>query len=245
MSPPSAPPCRLHRFPCPDDLAGAVAGRWLARLEPGRAGQPFAVALSGGRIAQTFLEAAAQKAGGRDRLWQNVHFFWADERCVPPDHPESNYGLASRALLNLAPVPPRHLHRIRGELDPREAASAAEEELRRVVPAPNSGEPVLDLVFLGMGEDGHVASLFPGEPHAAESDPALYRPVIASKPPPSRVTMGYGLLAAAREVWVLVSGPGKTPALLESMRVDGGTPLARLLRLRRGTEIFTDCPLPS
>jgi len=102
---------------------------------------------------------------------------------------------------------------------------------------------VLDLVLLGMGEDGHVASLFPGEAEDVMNSSAVYRAVTASKPPPRRISLGYGALVAAREVWMLASGSGKETALRESLSPTGATPLARLLRARGRTRIFTDIRL--
>ena len=101
------------------------------------------------------------------------------------------------------------------------------------------GQPELDLVFLGMGEDGHVASLFPKDTEALET-PAVYRAVTGPKPPPRRITLGYPALAAAREVWVLASGLGKQEVLQSSLAPSGDTPLARVLKSRSNTEIFTD-----
>ena len=98
---------------------------------------------------------------------------------------------------------------------------------------------MIDLVFLGMGEDSHVASLFPGDTEAVQSR-AVYRAVIGPKPPPRRITLGYPALAAAREVWVLASGAGKAGALRDSLAKDGDTPLARVLQSRDKTEILTD-----
>jgi len=119
------------------------------------------------------------------------------------------------------------------------AVQQAESEICRVAEMDASGQPVLDLVFLGMGEDGHVASLFPGDQEAIESQ-AVYRAVTGPKPPPRRITLGYRTLAAAREVWVLASGEGKKEALKNSLADDGDTPLARVLQSRKNTEIFTD-----
>jgi 6-phosphogluconolactonase len=90
-----------------------------------------------------------------------------------------------------------------------------------------------------MGEDGHVASLFPGESETAMSDPALFRDVTAVKPPPLRITMGYGLIAQARQVWVLASGAGKQAALRESLSA-ASTPLGRVIRQRADTRIYSD-----
>ena len=113
-------------------------------------------------------------------------------------------------------------------------------ELSRVVPRNEAGQPMLDIVFLGMGEDGHVASLFPGEPEEANAAKSVYRAVTASKPPPRRITIGYGAIAVARQVWVLASGAGKEQALRESLAVVAQTPLAKVLKLRSHTKIFTD-----
>ena len=103
----------------------------------------------------------------------------------------------------------------------------------------SEGQPKLDLIFLGMGEDGHVASLFPEDKEALESK-AVYRVVTSPKPPPRRITLGFPALAAAHEVWVLASGEGKAEALRQSQSPKGNTPLAKVLRDRTHTEIFTD-----
>ena len=104
----------------------------------------------------------------------------------------------------------------------------------------DTGQPELDLVFLGMGEDGHVASLFPRASEEAVRSKSVYLPVIASKPPPQRITLNFAALAAARQVWVLVSGAGKQSALRESLSEAGRTPLVRVLRARGQTLVFSD-----
>ncbi len=269
----------LISFATADELAGTVAGRWLDEIESvNRAGKSHCVALSGGRIAQKFFssvveQAKMRKIGGRGTpsLPTNVHFFWADERCVPPDDRESNFRLANELLFTPLKISESQIHRIRGELPPDKAAALATAEILRIVPAaspsPRRGEgrgeeavfsdsiplsplkrgegvhslPVLDLVFLGMGEDGHVASLFPSENEAVSSDNAVYRAVKNSpKPPPNRVTLGYAAIAAARQAWVLVSGAGKEAALQESLATNGCTPLARVTKFRTQTTIFSD-----
>ena len=227
----------ITTFNSPDQLATNAARDWLAVVPESSS---FSVALSGGRIAKDFFSAVARLAWERGQALDHVHFFWADERCVPPMDAESNFRIASELLFQPLGVSAAKLHRIRGEAEPDQAARAAEAELRRFAPFNAAGQPVLDLVLLGMGEDGHVASLFPGEPEDVMKSPAVYRAVTASKPPPRRVTLGYAAIAAAREVWVLASGAGKEEALRESLSPSGRTPLARVLHEREQTRIFTD-----
>lgn len=222
-------------------LAKACADEFVAWADETAAIK--SVAVSGGRIAKDFFSAVARQAQARGQLLAHVHFFWADERCVPPADAESNFRSAAELLFQPLNLPAANLHRIRGEDEPAAAALAAEAELRRIAPANASGQPMLDLVLLGMGEDGHVASLFPGESEAVMASSAVYRAVTASKPPPRRISLGYGALAAAREVWVLASGAGKEAALRASSAETGQTPLARVLRQRAATQIFTDIRL--
>lgn len=225
-------------------LARAAAVAWLQLIAARRGtGNLHCVALSGGRIAKPFFSAVTDQAKAGEGLPSSVHFFWADERCVPPENVESNFCVASELLLEPLQIAKTNIHRIHGENTPESAASAAEIELRRFATSDAAGLPVLDLVFLGMGEDGHVASLFPGEAEALCADMAVYRAVRrAPKPPPRRITLGYAAIATARQVWVLISGAGKETALRESLRPDGKTPLARVLQSRSHTRIFSDNP---
>ena len=239
----------LITFPNAAALAEAAARDWLAlAAEADKEARPCLVALSGGRIAGHFLAATAVRgrtqAAARPHAtpapFASTHFFWADERCVPPSDPESNFALARHHLLKPLAIPTRHLHRIRGELAPTTAAEEAEAELRRTARTNETGQPVLDLVFLGMGEDGHVASLFPGEPASVMNHPAGYRPVVVTKPPPHRITLGYAALGAARQVWVMVSGAGKAKALQASLAPGGLTPLACVIASRSQTRVLVD-----
>ena len=223
---------RLTHFENPQPLASVVADMWCRQVAEAK--RPFTVALSGGRIANDFFRNVAAQARENSGIRQ-AHFFWADERCVPPDHVDSNYRVARELLLEPLRIEPSHIHRIRGEDEPSRAAAAASEELLRVA-ADTPGRPILDWIFLGMGEDGHVASLFPG----AEPRAGIYYDVIGPKPPPRRITLSYEVLAGARAVWVLASGSGKEAALQESLRLGGKTPLARVLGARKKTEIFSD-----
>jgi 6-phosphogluconolactonase len=221
------------------ELAETAAKDWL-RLIPS-APPAQLVAIPGGRIASIFFDAVTEHAVGSGVSFEHVHFFWSDERCVPPDHADSNFRVAKKELLGPLGIFRNRIHRIKGELRPDEAVTEADAALSLLASANSAGQPMLDLILLGMGEDGHVASLFPNAPASVVECETPYVAVrSSSKPPPLRISLSYAAIAAASEVWVLVSGAGKEEAFRESLRPAGKTPLARILRLRRRTRIFTD-----
>jgi 6-phosphogluconolactonase len=231
----------LQQFASPETLAERVAANWIISIRSAnRAGRRQVIALSGGRIAGNFLAATARLALAGKVSLNQVVFFWGDERCVPADHPDSNFQLAKENLFDPLGIRADQLHPLCCDDDGQSTALRMSLELQRLADRDAAGVPVFDLVFLGMGEDAHVASLFPEEPEAVRDLPDIYRPVTATKPPPRRITLGYHVIAAAREVWVLASGAGKAGALEESLRPDANTPLARVIRSRRITRIFTD-----
>jgi 6-phosphogluconolactonase len=232
----------LVQFQNDVELAQAAASAWLDEIKlSARAGKSHCVALSGGRITQRFFASVVELARVQAVPFNQVHFFWADERCVPPTDAESNFRAARELLFAPLDVSENQIHRIRGEDSPETAAKLAEAEIRRIVPLDEDGLAVLDLVLLGLGEDGHVASLFPTEPEETAVKHAIFRAVLNSpKPPPQRVTIGYDVIAAARQVWMLASGRGKETALRDSLRIGGQTPFARVIELRQQTKIFTD-----
>ena len=234
------PTCQLRYHPTPDELARAAAAELHALLSRRNSKIEFGVALSGGRIAARFYDAVVDALQRRPAPLENVHFFWADERCVPPDSPENNFHIARAHLFEPLGIPAASIHRIRGEVDCTYAVKEAEAELCRIMPLNPVGQPVLDLVILGMGEDGHVASLFPGEPEDLVRSDAVFRHVHAVKPPPERVTLGYAPIRAAREVWVLASGPGKKDALEGLLRRDRTLPISRVVATHAHTVVFQD-----
>ena len=232
----------VTRFASSVELAETAAKDWLSLIP----GSPSAhlVALSGGRIASAFFDAVTEHAVASDVSFEHVHFFWSDERCVPPDHRDSNFRLADKELLGPLGISRDRIHRIKGELKPADAVTEANAAISLLAPANSAGQPVLDLVLLGMGEDGHVASLFPNAPASVIEGETPYLAVrSSSKPPPLRISLSYAALAAAREVWVLVAGAGKEEVFRQSLRPDARTPLARILQSRRKTRIFTDIPI--
>jgi 6-phosphogluconolactonase len=226
-------------FDSPETLARGAAEKWVDRLKASP-GDTVCAALPGGRIYRLFFQALAKEASKSSGVLDRVHFFWGDERCVSPDDSESNYKMADDLLFRPLGIANENVHRIRGEDDPAAAAADAEAALRSVAPAGPGGLPRLDYIFLGMGEDGHIASLFPGEPAAVVNSPTVYRAVTGPKPPPRRITLGYGTIAAAANVWVLVSGAGKEGALRQSISAGGATPLARVLAQRNDALVLTD-----
>ena len=232
----------LISFPTPDELASAAARLWLDEIErANRVTAQHDVALSGGRITQKFLAAVVAQSRSRKIPFGQINFFWADERCVPPGDEQSNFKLANDLLFAPLIISKNQIHRLRGEDVPEMAAKQGEAEIRRVVGANSQGQPVLDLIFLGLGEDGHVASLAPNEPETMVSDQAVYRAIHKfAKPPPHRITIGYQTIAAARQIWMLASGAGKENAFRDSLSANGKTSFARVLRLRPDTKILTD-----
>lgn len=184
----------------------------------------FTLALAGGGTPRGLYETLASPAF-RDRVpWESCLLFWGDERCVPPDDPESNYSLARRALLSKVPVVPDNVFRMPGEKEkPEIAARAYEEVLRARFPTPHpdgtavSGGPAFprfDLALLGMGDDGHTASLFPGSPVLDEKVRWVrHAAAPAGYPTRDRLTLTLPVLNAAARVMFLVTGVGKRKTL--------------------------------
>jgi 6-phosphogluconolactonase len=232
----------LISFRTPEELASAAAKAWLDEIErANRVTASLDVALSGGRITQKFLNEVVEQARSRKISLSQVNFFWADERCVPPSDAQSNFKLVNDGLFVPLKIAPDKIHRLRGEDGPEEGAKKAVVEISKFVGPNAQGQPVLDLIFIGLGEDGHVASLAPNEPESMMQDKAVFRGVHNfAKPPPERITIGYQTIAAARQVWMLASGTGKDQAFRDSLAPNGKTSFARVLKLRERTKIFSD-----
>ena len=189
----------------------------------------FAIALSGGDTpVGTYARLGSEL---RDAMpWQAVHVFWGDERCIPLERPDNHFTLATRLMLSKVAIPPENIHRARGEAsDPTPAAVEYEDELRSFF-APPAGElPRFDLVLLGMGEDGHVASLFPGSVGSRERDRwVVDHHVIKRGERVRRLTLTMPVLTAAREVMVLVSGDLKADMLAAVLRGEADVPAREL-----------------
>lgn len=171
----------------------------------------FTVALSGGSTPRALFSLLASETY-RDRIdWQRTIVFWSDERCVPPDHADSNFRLANETLLAKIPIPAGNVHRMRGDAEPEAAALEYEQIVRREV-AMDSGVPIFDLILLGMGPDGHTASLFPGTA-ALLAQARLVLSNFVPKLNATRLTFTPLLINAARRVMFLVAGGDKADAL--------------------------------
>jgi 6-phosphogluconolactonase len=232
----------VHIFESSEELAQAAAREFAARTAEaiGERGR-FAVVLAGGSTPKATYEILASNYA--DRIdWGNVHVFFGDERTVPPDHEDSNYRMASEALLDHVPV--GSVHRMQGELPPDEAAEAYEQDLRRFFGAEDL--PRFDLILLGTGGDGHTASLFP-ETSALEVHDrwVVANPVL--KLETTRITLTVPVLNAARAVCFLVAGEGKARPVAEILEGDPDPREypASLIQPQGGPEWMLDRPAAS
>ena len=195
--------------------------------------EKFIIALPGGSVARTFLPVIA----GRGIDWTRVEIFWIDERAVPPDHQDSNYALAARLLLVPARVPGNRIHRMSGELpDLESAARRAADELKSIAGDP----PHLDLALVGVGDDGHVASIFGSAPatHASSFVEAVHD---SPKPPARRLTLTLPVLAGAGLVVVAAFGASKADVMRAALNgSDTATPVAALLRRAQSALVLLD-----
>jgi len=172
----------------------------------------FAVAISGGSTPRRLYTLLSSSPYCDQVDWQKIHFFWADERCVSKEDEASNFKTVFDRLLSKVPVPDGHIHRIKGEEDPEKAARDYEADIREFFGT--SGMPVFDLVLLGMGEEGHTASLFPGSKWLEETA-RLAVAVYLDKPNRNRITLTLPVLNNAAQILFLVAGSSKAAVLSE------------------------------
>ena len=202
----------------------------------------FCVALAGGSTPTGLYALLADDASLRDAVpWEQTHVFWGDERAVPPDHADSNYGMAAAALLSRVPISAQNVHRIHGEeADPHAAAWAYEQELRSFFALPDDGAfPRFDLVLLGLGVDAHTASLFPGTA-ALEERNRLAVANRVDKLDATRITLTVPVFNNARCAVFLVSGADKASAVkaaIEGPDAPDEVP-AQLIQLRAGKIVW-------
>lgn len=224
-------------FRNPSELVRAEADRIVTLAnETARVRGRFIVALSGGSTPRPLYELLATASYASRIDWSRVHVFWGDERCVPPDHPDSNYRMTREALLDHVPLPPESVHRIRGEDPPEQAAAAYERLLREFFGPGEAPAKSFDLVLLGMGRDGHTASIFPGTPATTEARRWAMAVYVEAPRPMWRITLTKVVLNAAADVTFLVAGADKAPRLREVLGpgVEPALP-AQIVRPVRGS----------
>ena len=212
----------LHVFP--DLPALAIAGaRFISDLLSRAMHQrgTATIVLSGGSTPRSIYERLGTTEGSDALDWSGVHFFWGDERCGPPDSPESNYHMANHAFLNRVGISESNIHRMMAERDPAEAALLYEQEIRSFFGITERQIPAFDVVLLGLGEDGHTASLFPGSPVLDERQ-KLVSTVTAGKFPTRRMTLTFPAINQARDIIFFVAGITKAE-ILRSVLEGSGT----------------------
>lgn len=197
-----------------DDLAYDVASRFITRVVDAQStGGVAHVVLTGGRVAAVVYRAVAESPARNQIDWQRVEFWWGDERFLPDGDPDRNETQAREALLSHLDVDPARVHPMPADTGQgAEAAAAAyAEELAA------AGSPKFDVLMLGVGPDGHVASLFPGYPQLEVLDVAAVAVHDSPKPPPTRVSLTFPRLDRSREIWFVVSGEDKADAVAQAL----------------------------
>jgi 6-phosphogluconolactonase len=214
----------VHDYPDIEAMSRAVAEKMskVAMDSVGESGT-FSVALSGGNTPRTLYRMLSEEFSGRIP-WDSTHIFFGDERYVPPDHPESNYAMAQETLVSKVPLPDGHLHPIQTQLKVDEASGSYDELLKDFFHVKEKAgiSRTFDLVLLGIGSDGHTASLFPTSPALGETGrlavPAMAPSTYRTR---QRITLTLAAVNAARRVFFLVSGRDKGPAVREILRRSG------------------------
>lgn len=205
----SSPLLRIYQTP--EQAADACAEYILDHLAHDLKSQRRAtLALSGGKTPRLLFARMAQA----DFDWSRVHFFWVDERCVPPDNSQSNFKLANETLLSVADIPASNVHRIHGELSPDAAADRYVNDIKEFFVLDGDMLPIFDIIHRGMGSEGHTASLFPGEP-LIQNTTDIAAHVWVEKVKMDRVTLLPGVLRAAKRTVLQVADADKAPALRE------------------------------
>ena len=209
----------VRRHSDADTLVGDVASALLARLESAQArGEVPNIGLTGGSIADALHRELARRAGDSSVDWSRVVFWWGDERFVPRDSADRNAGQARAAWLDHVPVDPANVHEVPASdvvATAEESAAAYSEAMRE------HGAGFFEVLMLGIGPDGHCASLFPGHPGLQARDAIAVAVHDSPKPPPDRVTLTFEAMERCRAVWWLASGEGKADAVARALAEDG------------------------
>lgn len=224
MSEELAEQLEIRVFDSPEGVAFAAAESFVGRASATPRGRQFRVALSGGSTPKRLFSLLANAPYRDEIAWDRVHLFWGDERTVPPNHTDSNFGAADAGLISQVPIPAENVHRIRAELsDPREAALQYETELRRAFGLADGEIPRFDLALLGMGADGHTASLFPGS-ETLEEEVRLAVAVWVEELKTHRITLTCPVLNNSACILFLVTGAEKAVTLREVLESEDDPP---------------------
>ena len=205
----------LKIFPQPKALAKAVTEELQnSSSQAKKAKQRFNLVLAGGSTPRTVYEFLAQSEFKNSISWDAIHFFWGDERCVPPDHEDSNYLMARQALLDPLAIHQQNIHRICGENDPSDEASRYAQEIKRHCHGASGETPRFDWILLGLGTDGHTASLFPGV-KPLEDPSGLCAVAVHPESGQKRITLTNKVLNQAKRVSFIVTGASKAQVVAE------------------------------
>ena len=204
------------------------------------AGERFTVALAGGSTPKALYEQLSTEPYKSAVDWSRVFLFFGDERCVPPVHENSNYAMAKTALLDLVPVPPENVFRMKGEIEPEKTANDYEESLNKFFGVEKGEFPRFDLIMLGMGSDGHTASLFPGKASLEETERSVIASAPGLEPFVPRLTLTFPVLNNAKDVIFLISGQDKSVSLEAILDLEEGESRfpASLVNLTNGSNIW-------
>jgi len=192
-----------------DELATRLASDFQNVVnESAKLNRQIHIALSGGSTPARFFQKLASAPYRENIAWQNVHFFWGDERCVPPDHPDSNFGMTQKNLFDHLAIPEENIHRIFGENAPHDEARRYASEIKQWLPRDQNGWPVFDWILLGLGTDGHTASIFPGSDVLEDR---INICAVATHPETGqrRITLTLPVINHAKRISFLVTGENK------------------------------------
>jgi 6-phosphogluconolactonase len=227
----------------PEALARRAA-KWIADLAAASRGR-FAIALSGGSTPRRLYQLLSETPHREAMPWDRIHWFWGDERFVPWDDPASNYGMTYAALLGRAPVPPENIHGIATNGTPAEAAAAYEQALKSYYGSDDldPARPLFDIQILGLGPDGHTASLIPGT--SALEERRRWAVEITGARPETRITLTYPVLESSRHTAFLAAGAEKREILSRALAGDQALPAARLRPVGELTWFIDEAARPS
>ena len=228
---------KIHIFPTARQVVERLANEMVALAQLNR---PVHISLSGGSTPSRLFSLLSSEPFASSIEWKNLHFWWGDERCVAPDDSQSNFAEANKRLFSQVEIPTENIHRILGENEPEQEAIRFSQEMVSVIPCEN-GVPVFDWILLGMGSDGHTASLFPGQTHYDETALA----VVASHPESDQLRLSKTVktLAAAKRISYLVLGAAKADTVRDIVTQSPESlsyPAARIRSLSGTTDWYMD-----